>query len=221
MTRLEQVIAFVDGELAPAERAAFAAEMAADPTLAAEVAAHRALAAKVGRAYAPVLEAEVPLRLRLAAAAANTGGRAPRLAPWAAAAASLVAGVLAGWLLQAPPLAVGREVPARLAVGKALEHGLAAEPTAVRIGVTFRDPTGRYCRTFESVPDRLAGLACRRDRRWRLETAAAWSPAGGPAYRTAASETPPAVLAATDALMAGEALDAAQERTARDSGWSR
>jgi hypothetical protein len=38
-------------------------------------------------------------------------------------------------------------------------------------------------------------------------------------YRTAGSDTPGAVLAAVDSLIAGDPLDAAAERAARDSGW--
>jgi hypothetical protein len=210
----------VDGELDPADRAAFEARMAADPGLAAQVAAHRALAGRVAEAYAPVLQEEVPVRLRLFAQAANDHG-ARRLAPWAAAAASLAVGLLAGVAIRTPPLAVGQAVPARLQVGQALDRALSADAGPVRIGVTFRDAAGRYCRTFESAPDRLAGLACRAGAGWRLETATAWTPATAPAYRTAASATPPAVLAAMDALMVGDAMDAAQERAARDRGWRR
>jgi hypothetical protein len=220
MNRVEQLIAYVDGELAPAEAARFEAQIADDPALASQVAAHRALVGRVGQAYAPVLEEDVPLRLRLTAQAANDRGL-PRWTPWAAAVASLAIGVLAGRTLEPGRLVVGSDVPARLQVARALDRGLAADGGAVRLGVTFRDGRGRYCRSFESAPDDMAGLACRQDSRWRLETAAAWRPAAGPAYRTAASETPPAVLAAVDALMAGETLDAAQERSARDGGWAR
>jgi hypothetical protein len=89
----------------------------------------------------------------------------------------------------------------------------------VRIGLTFRDGGGRYCRTFRSGPDRLAGLACRDAGAWRVETATAWTPAATPAYRTAGSDTPPAVLAAVDGALKGEVFDAAQEKAARDGGW--
>lgn len=37
--------------------------------------------------------------------------------------------------------------------------------------------------------------------------------------RQAASALPPAVLAAVDAAMAGDALNAEQEKAARDAGW--
>ena len=215
----ERVMAYVDGELDAADRAAFEAEMAADPALAAGVAAQRKLAERLAAAYAPVLDEPVPLRLTLAAQAANDGG--PRLVRWAALAACLVVGVVAGRLslMTTPSIAVGGDVPARAQLAAALDHGLAAEPGAIRIGLTFKDGGGRYCRTFESGPDRLAGLACRSGAAWRLQTATAWTAASAPAYRTAASETPAAILAAVDQLRAGDTLGAQEERAARDGGW--
>jgi hypothetical protein len=220
--RLERVMAYVDGELDGPARAAFEAEMAADPRLAADVNAHRGLAAQLGRAYAPVLNETVPLRLALAAQTANEPKvlRRPWL-PWAAMAACLAVGAVGGRMSLPPPKAgvVGSELSGRTELARALDRGLAAEPGDIRIGLTFRNGQGRYCRTFQSGPDRLAGLACREDAGWRLLTATAWAPAQGPAYRTAASDTPPAVLAAVDQAISGESLDAAQEKAARDARW--
>jgi hypothetical protein len=51
------------------------------------------------------------------------------------------------------------------------------------------------------------------------QTTTVWAPQTSTDYRTAASATPPAVLASVDATIAGEALDAAAERAARDRGW--
>ncbi|TAJ74846.1 MAG: anti-sigma factor [Phenylobacterium sp.] len=218
--RLDRVMAYVDGELDDGARRAFEAEMTADPTLAAEVAAHRELAERLSEAYGPVVREAVPLRLDLAARTANDQAR-PRIGTWAAVAASLVVGVVAGRFALAPEpaIAVGIELPARTELARALDRQLAAEPGVVRIGITFRDAQGRYCRTFQSAADRLAGLACRGDGRWRVTTATAWTPAAGPDYRTAASGTPPEVLAAVDRALEGETLDASQEKAARDAGW--
>ncbi|HEY8003441.1 MAG TPA: hypothetical protein VIE16_04395 [Phenylobacterium sp.] len=222
----ERVIAYVDGELAGEARVAFEAQMSADPALAAEVARHRALAARVAVAYAPVLEEPVPPRLTALAGAANDRGPIGRPAwpQWAAMAACLVLGVAAGrafWPEQGPLAARGGELLARGALDRALTTALASEPGgAIRVGLTFKAADGRYCRTFESPADRLAGLACRRDGRWRAQTTTAWAPPPASAYRQAASELPPAVLAAVDGLSAGPSLDAAAERAARDRGWS-
>lgn len=222
--RLDRVMAYLDGELDAAAHRAFEADMAADPDLAAEVAAHRGLADSLKAAYDPVIDEPVPLGLTLAAQAANDPPRRGRAMTWAAAmAASLVVGVLVGRMALAPqaPLAVGADVPARTELAKALDHRLAADPGVVRIGLTFRDAGGRYCRTFQSGPDRLAGLACRDHRAWRVETASAWTPVPTPAYRTAGSDTSPAVLAAVDSALSGQVFDAAQEKAARDGGWRR
>lgn len=217
--RLQRIMAFLDGEMDPAARRAFEADMAADPALAAEVAAHRDLGEKLTAAYGPVADEPVPLHLSLAAQAANDAPpRRPRLA-WAGMAACLVIGLLAGRYVLAPEpgVVVGRAARSELA--RALDDQLAPQPGAVRVGLTFRDRDGRYCRTFQSRSDGLAGLACRGGGAWQVRIATRWTPADAPAYRTAASELPPEVLAAVDRAIAGEVLDAAQERAARDRGW--
>jgi hypothetical protein len=54
---------------------------------------------------------------------------------------------------------------------------------------------------------------------WRLRVVSAAAPAAKTAYRTASSETPPAVMAAVDAMIAGAPLDAAGEAKAQAAGW--
>jgi anti-sigma-K factor RskA len=220
----ERLLAYVDGELPDHERVAFEAEMRADPSLASEVERQRRLGSTLGQAYAPVLGEPVPMRLTAAASAANERGRPRFGAPqWAAMAACLVVGVLAGRaaLPDRGPLVMEDDVlVARGGLAEALSTRLAAEPGVVRVGLTFRAADGRYCRTFQSEMDRLAGLACREDGRWEAVTTTAFHPAADPAYRTAGSETPPAVLAAVDDLIDGAPFDAAAERAARDKGWT-
>ena len=164
MTRDERLIAYVDGELDAAARAAFEAEMAADPALAAEVALHRGLAARVGAAYAPILDEPVPAQLVAMASAANDARPGwMRLGPpaWAAMAACLVVGVLAGrlaWPQPGPLVARDGALTARGELAGALTTQLAAEPGVVKVGLSFRAADGRYCRTFQSARERLAGL---------------------------------------------------------------
>ena len=221
----ERLIAYLDGELDPQARAAFEAAMAADPELAARVEAHRELGASLSAAFDPVLAEPVPLRLTLAAQAANDPAPSRFRAPqWAAMAACLVAGVLVGRLAltdRGPLTQTAGGLAARGELAQALSTGLAADAGPIRVGLTFRDQQGRYCRTFQSRPDALAGLACRQDGRWAMRATAAWAPAQSPDYRTAGSETPPAILAAVDQLRAGDPLDAPAERAARDGGWGR
>jgi hypothetical protein len=137
-------------------------------------------------------------------------------------AACLALGVVAGrelWPEQGPLAAHGGELIARGGLEKALTTQLASEGGAVKVGLSFKAKDGRYCRTFQSAADRLAGLACRHDGRWLAQTTTGWAPQAAADYRTAASAVPPAILAAVDAMSSGEVLDAAAERAARDRGW--
>jgi hypothetical protein len=227
MTLDERLLAYVDGELSGEELKLFEAEIAADPRLKDEVEKHRGLAARLATAYAPVLDEKVPGRLKAAARARTPGAkRGMGLPQWAAMAACLVAGVAAGvaggryaWPEQGAVTARDGVLSASGALETALTTQLASQAGPVKVGLSFKTATGRYCRTFESAADRLAGLACREPDGWAIQTTTVVSPKATPAYRTAASATPPAVLAAVDGLIAGVPLDAAAERAARDKGW--
>jgi hypothetical protein len=229
MTADERLIAYLDGELPPAERVRFEAEMAADPALARQVARQRALAARIAGAYVPVLSEPVPPRLIAVASAANDRGpgwpRVAKRAPtWLAMAACLLVGVLAGralWPESGALTAQGGALVARSGLAKALTTQLAADSGPIQVGLSFRARDGRYCRTFQSPADRLAGLACHDGARWVADATFAWTAPTQPTFRTAASATPPAVLAAVDAMISGDAFDAEQERAARDVGWRR
>ena len=225
MTPDERLIAYLDGELRGPDRAAFEADMAADPALAEQVAQHRRLGALIAEAYAPILHEPVPPQLVTLASAANDTDAARRrlaLPQWAAMAACLALGVVAGrelWPEHGPLATHGGELVARGELEKALTTQLASDGGAVKVGLSFKAKDGRYCRTFQNAPDQLAGLACRRDGRWVAQTTTAWAPQAAADYRTAASAVPPAVLAAVDAMSSGEVLDATAERAARDRGW--
>ncbi|HEX3364780.1 anti-sigma factor [Phenylobacterium sp.] len=220
----EAIAAYVDGELSPQARAAFEAEMAADMDIAAEVARQRALRTRLADAYDPILSEPVPLALTLAAQAANDQA-ALRFGPrgWAALAASLVVGLAVGLAVrpaEGPLASRDGALVAQGGLARALTTQLATDAGPVKVGLTFRTAQAGYCRTFEAASDRLAGVACREGGRWTARAVSAWTPPAATAYRTAGSDTPPAVLAAVDGLIAGAPLDAAAERTARDSGWT-
>jgi hypothetical protein len=122
-------MAYVDGELPPADHAAFEARLAHEPALASAVARERTLRASLQSAYAPVLDEPVPAGLldllampgpaAIAAndalpAGTNDAHRAtlPRARRWTwpqfgAMAASLVLGLLVGARLLAPHPAAG------------------------------------------------------------------------------------------------------------------
>lgn len=219
----ERVGAYIDGELKGEARAAFEREMAADPQLAGEVARHRALVERIAGAYAPVLEEPVPLRLFSAAKTADRPRRFSLGPPhWAAMAACLVAGVLVGRVAapdRSPLQVTGAGLAVRGEIARALSANLSVDEGPVRVGFSFRTADGRYCRTFRSAPDRLAGLACRAGDEWLVRTTAEWAPGPEPEYRTAGVELPAAVLTAVEEFPEADLLDAAAERAARDRGW--
>lgn len=216
-------MAYVDGELDDAGAARMESAMRADPELAALVATQQRLRARVEHAFAPTLAEAIPARLF--ASLAHVPSRAPRVPPaWFAAAASLALGVLLATWWQgrvAPDLQVaGGKLVARSTLAVALDQHLAADGAAgpVAVGLSFRSQAGGYCRSFSLAEDAVAGLACRDADDWRIVALGEAAPQGGE-FRQAASVLPPGVLAEVEARLDGEALDAAGERQARDTGW--
>lgn len=228
----ETLMAYADGELDAALRVEIEAEMARDLEIARAVERHRALAARLRGAYDGVLAEPVPARLaalvekqtRAAVLPARRASRPGGLRPaaWYAMAASIVAAVIVGLLLARAPAGPYEDtrdgLVARGLLQQALDTQLASAPGGgpVRIGTSFRRGDGAYCRTF-TYDQKDAGLACRSDGDWKI-VALAGAEAPDGEVRTAAS-MPAEVLRAVDAAIAGEALDAAAEAAARDSGW--
>jgi anti-sigma factor RsiW len=156
----------------------------------------------------------------------------PSLRRWGLFAAALLLGVLIGRFVlgSSAPVTVSRIVASASGEGDivrdqggsliaagtladALENGLApGDEEPVHIPLSFRDKTGRLCRSFDTA--RLAGIACRDDDGWRLRLALQTGSGG----RSAASESP-FVGQAVDAMIAGEPLDAGQQQAAKDRGW--
>ncbi|HSV44900.1 MAG TPA: NepR family anti-sigma factor [Ramlibacter sp.] len=205
------------------------------------------LAKRVAAAYDDVLREPVPDRLTaLLASPAPAPVSAPapvadlgaerarrRVAPfaawtwaqWGGMAASLAIGVLAGWQLASPGgdallAEQGGRVIAGAPLAQALDTRLAGDGAArIAMQLSFVDRSGRYCRTFST--EQVAGLACRDGTQWAVTATAQAARDSGTAMRQAASSLPRPVLDAVDAQIAGPALDAAQEREARDRGWRR
>lgn len=245
----EALMAWVDGELPAQDAARVAAAVGADAGLAARAARLQALNRQLRQAFAAELDEPVPEALaaiargeHLAAPAAPARGAAviplaPRRrrlgwAQWGGLAAGVV---LAVALLPRLGLWEGRpgdtvqaqadgRLMARGPLADALQHGLASEtrPDGTRLLLSFRDRDGRFCRSFAAPVGR--GLACRGADQWQVVvlTAPAAAPASAPGdrLRLASSDLPAAVLDAVEQRIAGLALDAAQERAARDAGWS-
>jgi len=223
--------AFVDGELDDLTARRIERDAENDPALAAEIARHRALKTQLVAHYAPVADEPVPERLRALLAPAATvdtslaGRREVKRARfaaihWGAIAASLVLGLTLGLRPWVPAASVTEANGAVVAAGplaEALDKQLASNQqpgAAVRIGLSFQDKDGRYCRGFESKS--LNGIGCHDNGRWHLERTMRGQ--AGTDYRQASSGE---LAAAAAAMMTGDPLDAAAEQQARDKGWAR
>lgn len=229
----DMLMAYVDGELTPAEVEAVEAAAAGNPDVAVRLARHRLLAGAVAGAYADVAEEPVPERLTALLGGAKVvsldAARQRRVTPawgrWGTIAAGIAAGLVVGLTLprgEAP--LVGGDMRAKGQLASALNSQLASAPVegaVVKVGLSFRNQDNHYCRTFTVAKGQgSAGLACRDADGWTVRMAVAQG-AAGPAgdYRTAASGTPPEILEAAQALMRGEPLDAAGEAAAKAKGW--
>jgi len=230
MTEDEKFFAWLDGELTPAEAADVEAKVAADPQLQQLAEQHRALGAQLSGAFDPIAAAPVPERLQAALhpsadlidfAAAKRARTRPSLAQWAAMAATLALGIFVGTMVpqraSAPVEVQGGRIYAASALNEALDTQLASAPAGdVRIGLTFRDQAGEICRSFTASAS--SGLACRNGGRWQLKGLFAAPEGQGSDYRMAAGMDPN-LAALVDSAMAGEPLDAAAEKAAKDKGW--
>lgn len=232
----EKLMAFADGELPPAERAEIEKKLSEDPALRERLAAQQRLRAHLSQAYDGTLDEPVPQRLRdiletrpqadapaQSAEVVDLGAaRAAKwsVREWGAMAASLAAGLTIAFAVtgaNAPMMAATQDgLRARGPLAAALEQQLAADQEgAVRIGLSFRARDGGYCRAFGLTRSNVSGLACRDDGGWRIDIATVHA-AGGEVRMAGAA---PEVLAAVEARIEGEPLDAAAEARARDAGW--
>jgi hypothetical protein len=221
----EEIAAFADGQLDRAREAEVAALVAADPALAEQVRGHRALRERLAGHFAPILDAPLPERLTAPlterpevidlAAAREKRERARVLPRW-----SWLAGpALAASLALAVFLPRGGSDYADGALASALDTQLVAAQEAGapnRILLSFRDEGGAFCRAFAG--EAQSGIACREDEGWRLRMTAPGAPAQQTDYRMA--DNPSAeVLERAQAMAAGDALDAEEERAAQARGW--
>lgn len=144
---------------------------------------------------------------------------------WIGLAACLVAGLVVGRLAAPPPVTLsGADDPAPIAAGplaQALNTENSGQTTGpVRVKLSFKTASGVYCRAFQAAGrSPIAGVACRDPDAWRVRAVSPASPGPAGDYRMAGSETPAAILAAVDAMIAGPPLDAAGEAKARAAGW--
>lgn len=229
------LIAYADGECDAADRARIEQALADDPALRERLEQHRRIAVRLNAQYGPIAEAPVPDRLTallqkqqadvIDFAAARAKRRSlPGWGNWGAIAASLAVGVLAGQMALPGRGGIVESrhgaLIARGELAQALDVQLASAQDSgskVRIGVSFQDKSGQYCRSFETGS--LAGIGCRDGEYWRLPvTHSAGDSRGQTGYRQAGSGDALVMETATE-MMRGAPLDAAIERKVRDNGW--
>lgn len=222
----DMLMAYADGELDDRDRAMVDAALVQDKTLRARLEAHHRLRAKLSAAFDGALAEPVPERLRQAAphagaAIINLNERRPRWSAreWGAIAASLAIGLVLGVGVMRQPAPLITAESGALAAGGALAQALnrqlaSDEAGAVRIGLSFRDNSGAYCRTFDLINTQTSGLACRSGDGWEVAMTAANHQTE---IRTAGASA--AILEAVEARIAGEPLDAEAEAQARAAGW--
>lgn len=224
------LMAYVDGELNAVENARVEQAVALDPGLRRELAAQRRLKSTLSARYDPVLDENVPERFR-AMLTSNVISIVPmpekqrqgRMQMFAAMAASMVVGLLAAQIGGGRgPISIHNDVVvAKGDLADALQTQLASEQPSgaeTRIGVSFVAQSGRLCRTFEAPV--ISGLACRGPEDWEVVMAIANAQTEKTEYRQAGNGGG-AVIGLAQEMMAGEPLDAAAERRARDLGWAK
>lgn len=235
----EMLRAYFDGKLDLVARAEIEAAIDRDPGIARIAEEHRS--AQKPEQAAP--QAAPARRVKAAVKPAVSAPREEAVPPQAQAVAPTEAAKsrlqLPQWLVPAAVLALG------VAVGKfalsgadapyaesesglvahgelawALDGQLAGDTGTgdVRVGSSFIDRSGAYCRTFRLHHEApFAGLACHLGDDWQLPLLIAAAP--GEIGSHEVTVMPMAVLRAVDAAIDGEPLDAAAEIAARDAGW--
>lgn len=239
----DTLMAYLDNELAPDERARVDAALGTNPALRERLQQQEVVRRALTAAFGPVVNERLPDHLLQTARTAPVswrwrlrqslsqfsfsvlGGQNLTFARFASGAAVLLVGVAIGWIATRGPNA-DNETGLAIAKGplaQALEQQLASDvrQQGPRVGVSFRAKSGQLCRTFDAGASsgNKAGIACRGPADWTIETLVAAEPRAGSPYEVVGSAMPPAVSDAVENLMAGEPFDAAQERKARDRNW--
>jgi negative regulator of sigma E activity len=229
----EKLIAYADGEISSEEMRAIEATLKARPDLQAFVEQQRALRQHFETGFASLAGEEIPDRLFDVLKRTPVSQRwrwQQRLSSWTSrrfllwsampTAAALACGLVIG-VVFTPQGSFRIDHGAMLAQGTlstALDTQLASAQQAsdnVRVGISFKDKSGRYCRTFSDAS--LAGVACRDVKGWAV-AALASAPSENGVYHMA-SAMPDAIRDTVEKMIAGEPLDATEEMRAREKNW--
>jgi hypothetical protein len=225
--------AFVDGELDDLSAARLVRAAEGDPELAAAIAAERALRDALGAHFGPILDEPVPARLTapidaarkvvsIADVRSRRFGFNARTLRWAgpAMAAALVLALLVPAMQSGQTESRDGLTFASSDLAQALDSQLVAEQpqgSETRVLLSFADEDGTLCRGFARAD--LSGIACREDGGWHLRVQRDGVDVSAADYRQAAS-VDSAIMEAAQAMAAGPALDAGQERAAKARGWA-
>ena len=229
----EMLMAYADGELVEEARSRVEAALVENGRVQGALADEWRLRRSLLALYDPVLNEQVPERLKrlLQAPASPSPSTLRQASPirrssWqnlVAIAATLVLGIFVGHNLGADSRSPAGATP-RVANGKlaqALDVQLASTQAAdapIQVGISFSGPDGNPCRSFRSAD--MVGLACRDEGQWALRLLAPFERSRASQYQQAGSATA-LVMNSAQELMVGQPMDAAEERRARDSGWAR
>ena len=224
------IAAYVDGELDLITVNRIEKAMIEDGDLVGEIEQEKALRVQLTGNFAPVLDEVLPDRLTslLSGSVTNLDERRdlmttrwyqPSVRQWSAMAASLVVGLMIGGTALNRDAGYVQDNDGQIVasgdLAAALDTQLAATQGSnpeVRIGMSFAAKDGGYCRTFESAT--LDGIACTVGSDWKLRQTRSGN--GATEYRQASAG---ALAEAATAMMAGEPLEAAGERAAKEKGW--
>jgi hypothetical protein len=209
--------AFIDGQLAPSEAGAVAAQIAADPDLAAYVEDQKALKAALSSPAAQWLG-----RMSDSVAAGT--------ASWIPVAA-MAAGIALGVVLAAS-FGIGTDVRSDngllIAQGQLAQTLTTALPgedngartNGARIGSSFWSKNAAFCRTFAAkanAANGMIGIACREGGAWHIVAATAVAPGEGGERDSLILPAP--IRGVMENLIVGEPLSSDAERQARSQGW--
>lgn len=238
------LMAYADGELDADQSAQIEQLLKRNSAAAARVAQHKALRSQLQAGLSGVLSEPVPEQLlnvlkqrgnRLHdnivdlshARQRKNIARQWKGGEWSAIAASLIVGVLVGVyaLHFSPSQLVSEQGGALIAKGK-LENALTTQLASansneqIQIGISFRNRSGEYCRSFAiHEAHGLAGLACRSQDNWQVQMLTESSSGNSGDFRQAGSNMPTSVLTLIEQQISGEPLDASAELAVRQSGW--
>jgi hypothetical protein len=226
--------AFVDGTLPPDEMRRIAVLLASRSDLESYVLHQEQLRIALKARFDSVLNETVPSHLITRARSAPLSWRwriNSVVGQWGlrpsliSAGVALMLGLVVGFILQPKgdvSLTGSGSMIAQGALAEALDTKLAAAgrtDTGPQVGVSFRDKTGRDCRTFSTGTQ--AGLACHTGIGWVVAVLVneQHEDAGAP-YQMASATMPNAVRQEVEARISGAPFDATAEALARDRGWS-